>query len=581
MLRQLKLYYSLLAKYLRAQRAKVVLLAALLLTGIGLQIVNPLIVRYFIDAVSAGTTSRSLVIAAGLFIGVAVASQALAVVARYVGELVAWAATNAMRNDLAMHCLRLDMSFHHGHTPGELVQRVDGDVDPLAKFFSQFVILVLGNMMLILGVLIVLFFIEWRVGLTFTLVGVATLAVLVQVQKRAAAGWAEDFQANANLYGFLEERISGAEDVRSAGSISYAMRRFYEHMRHVFRKYRRASIFGNLTWSLADLSWGLSVALALGLGAYLVTQGSITIGTTYLIVHYFTLLSFPLQQISTEMQNLQQVSGSLQRIGDILRTQRMIEDGPLASLPSGPLSVEFQGVSFAYAEEHPVLSEVSFRLRPGGVLGLVGRTGAGKTTLARLIFRLYDPTAGTIRLGGTDLREIEGTYLRQRVAMVTQDVQLFQATARDNLTLFDGSISDDDILQAIDELGLLEWYSSLSDGLDSILSPDGGGLSAGEAQLLAFTRVFLRDPSVVILDEATSRLDLSTERLVDQAVATLLEDRTCIMIAHRLTTLQRADEVMIIDRGRVREHDSRERLEADDSSYFSRLSRAGLKEIPQ
>jgi ATP-binding cassette subfamily B protein len=224
-----------------------------------------------------------------------------------------------------------------------------------------------------------------------------------------------------------------------------------------------------------------------------------------------------------------------------------------------------------------VLHDVSFHLAPGRVLGLLGRTGSGKTTLTRLLFRLYDPVAGTIRLGDTDIRDLAFADLRARVAVVTQDVQLFQASIRDNLTFFSPRIGDDQLETALRDLGLWEWVLARG-GLDAVLSSGGQGLSAGEAQLLAFARVFLKNPGLVILDEASSRLDPATERLLERAMRRLLQGRSAIIVAHRLGTVQRADEILILDGGHIAEQGPREQLAADSGSTFYRLLRTGMEE---
>jgi ATP-binding cassette subfamily B protein len=249
-------------------------------------------------------------------------------------------------------------------------------------------------------------------------------------------------------------------------------------------------------------------------------------------------------------------------------------------LGDGPLGVELDGVTFAYGRE-PVLREVSLRLAPGRVLGLLGRTGSGKTTIARLLLRLYDPQAGALRICRgdgrcLDVRDVAPAELHRRIGLVTQEVQLFRATVRDNLTLFDPSIADGRILEALERLELSAWlarlpHSEFGSVLDTELAPGGTGLSAGEGQLLAFARVFLRDPGLVILDEASSRLDPGTERLVERAVDGLLAERTAILIAHRLSTLERADDIALVEAGRIVEHGPRATLAADPRSRFRAL----------
>jgi ATP-binding cassette subfamily B protein len=576
---QFRGHWRLLVSYLKPQWAQVVLLAVLLFSSIGLQLINPQVIGYFIDTTQAGGPLRALLIAAVIFIAIALLQRIVAFSSTYTAENTGWTATNALRADLTLHCLQLDMSFHKEHTPGELIERVDNDVTSLANFFSQFIIKVLGNALLILGILLLLFREDWRIGMAFTLFSILTLAVLSFIQNIAVGKWTSERQANAEFYGFLEEHISGTEDIRAAGAEPYVTRRLFSLMRHMLETNRLASLVSNVTFFSTNFLYVIGYTAGLALGAYLYSQKQITIGTAYVLVYYIGMLSGPLENIREQVQDLQQASASIKRVEELFHTQPRIQEKVHASLPGGSLSVEFHDVSFSYDQQENALQNVSFQLRPGTVLGLLGRTGSGKTTLARLLFRLYDPAAGAICLQDVDIRDVALRDLRERVGMVTQDVQLFHGNLRDNLTFFNKSISDEQIEHVLKELGIWQFVHSLPRGLDTQLAAGGYGLSAGEAQLLAFTRVFLKNPGLVILDEASSRLDPATENLLEQAVDRLLRDRTGIVIAHRLQTVLQADEIMILENGRIVEYGPRAILANDPNSRFFSLLQTGLEEV--
>jgi ATP-binding cassette, subfamily B, bacterial len=570
---------ALLARYLKPQRGKVALLAALLFANIGLQLARPLIVRTFIDVALAQGPLDSLFNAGLLFLAVALVNQGVAVAETYVAEDVGWTATNAMRADLVFHCLHLDMGFHNTRTPGELIERIDGDVTALANFFSRFVLLVAGNAVLLAGVLVMLAREDGRVGAIMTVVALGALWVLARSRNIGVAATTEERQASARLFGFLEERLAGLDDLRANGGSAHTMRRYYEYMRDFFYKWRHAWMLRAIIILIAVALFVAIFILALSLGAALYQAGAVSLGTVYLFSAYIGMLQRPLNQITEQMQDLQKASASMLRVEELYHIERQIQDGSGAGLPGGPLAVEFAGVTFGYGDDTAIIDGVSFRLAPGEVLGLLGRTGSGKTTLTRLLLRLYDPAAGLVRVGGRDVRDLPVEALRRAIGVVTQDVQLFRATVRDNLTLFDASIPDARIVAVLRDLGLGAWFDALPDGLDTELEAGGRSLSAGEAQLLAFTRVFLRDPGLVILDEASSRLDRATEQLIERAVDKLMAGRTGIIIAHRLGTVERADRILILDGGRVAEQGDRARLAHDPGSRFHHLLRTGLEEV--
>jgi len=576
----LKQYFDLLLRYLQPQRYRVLLLAVLIFSGIAAQLIAPQIVRDFIDTAQRGGSAATLTRAGVLFLLVTLVAQALRLSAAYVTEDVKWRATNWLRNDLSDHCMRLDMQFHNDYTPGAMIERIDGDVTALSNFFSQFVLRVAGNGLLLLGVLIMLYRETWQIGLAYTIFAVIMLLALSYTVRFGVPFWNAEREASSRMFGGIEEWLGGTEDLRANNGVEYVMDRLHRFIVDVFQATRKAFLAGMLTWGLSGFMFTLSMALALGLGAYYLQTGAITLGTVYLILSYSYALQHPIEQLSRQLQDMQAAAASIARTRELFAMQPEVrEDAHPIELPAGPLSVTFDHVTFGYQADEPVLRDVTFQLEAGRVLGLLGRTGSGKTTITRLLFRLYDPTAGAICLGGPDLRDVVLDDVRGGVGMVTQEVQLFKASVRDNLTFFDPSIPDADIIAALEVLGLDEWYASLERGLDTRLAAGGRGLSAGQAQLLAFTRIFLKDPGLVILDEASSRLDPVTERLIERAIDRLLYNRTAIIVAHRLATVQRADEIMILSDGRILEHGDRVALMADGSSRFSQLLRTGMAEV--
>jgi len=576
-------YWRLLRTYLRPLRARVVLLAALLLTGIAFQVANPQLIRAFIDRATAGDPLSELLGLAIGFTALAVGHQVLNVVATYVAEEVGWTATNEMRAALAAHVLDLDLSFHKTITPGELIERIDGDVTTLSNFFSRFTIHVAGNVVLIVGILALLWRENLWVGAGLTAFAVAAVAVMLRLQAIAMPWWKQVRARRAAFFGFLGEQLGGTEDIRASGAVPFMLRRFTSVMREWLPAAVRARMGFSLLWATSIVTYIVGMCLVFWLGWRFFGNGTLTIGSVYLIFHYTEMLRQPIEQIRAQMEDLQRAGAGIARVEELFARSPRLDTSGTARLPEGPLSVHLGEVEFAYEDDDsngdPVLHGVDLRLAPGRVLGVLGRTGSGKSTLARLLTRLYDPVGGEVRLGGLPLPSVEVADLRRRVGMVTQEVQLFRATVRDNLTFFDHGVPDERIWDVLFMLGLGDWAAGLDRGLDTVLETGSAGLSAGQAQLLAFARIFLRDPGVVILDEASSRLDPATEVLIERAVDRLLDGRTGVIIAHRLATVDRADDVLILEDGRVAEFGERATLAADPSSRFARLLRTGLDEV--
>jgi ABC-type multidrug transport system fused ATPase/permease subunit len=572
-------YWTLLRQYLKPQWHRAVLLAVFLLLHIGLQLVNPQVMRFFIDtAVSQGPLS-TLLNTAFLFLGIATINQVLSISNTYLGEHVAWTATNALRLDLLRHMLQLDQSFHKQHTAGELLERIDGDVNTLSNFFSRFAVFVAGNLLLIFGILILLWRENGWLGFAWTSFTLIWLAAMVWLRGLAIQHWEKVRDISGKFYGFLGEQLAATEDIRANGAVDYVLHRMDALFGNWFQTQLRANKVANNMWGTSIALFAIANGITYALCAFLFFDGRISIGTVYVLIHYTNLIQEPMFQLRDQLENLQKAEASIQRIRDLMATESKLVDGNGRSLTGTPLALNVRNLTFGYEADDIILHDISFQLEQGRILGLLGRTGSGKTTLARLLLRLYDPTSGSITLDGVTPQSQQLAHWRQHVAMVTQDVQLFRATIRDNLTFFNPHINDAHILDTLNDLGLSEWLHNQPDGLNTVLASGSGSLSAGQGQLLAFARVFLTNPGLIILDEASSRLDPATEHLIEQALDRLLHNRTGIIIAHHLSTIQRADDILILENGTLLEYGTRQQLATNPDSHFAQLLQTGLEDV--
>ena len=570
---------GLLLRYLLPQRGLAALMTLLVIAAVGLQLLVPQLLRRFIDGALGGVDQSRLTTLAVLFLAAAIVTQVLNAGATYVAAAVGWTSTNLLRRDLTEHTLDLDMSFHNSRTAGEMIERIDGDITSLSNFLSQFTVRVFGGILLLAGILVALWLENSLMGAALTAFVALELVVLTLTRRVGVPATRLEREANARQFGFIEERLQGLDDLRANGAGEYSMHRFEGVMRGFYHDTRRAWMLRSVVWLSSYGLFVIGLAVTIGASIFLVRRGELTIGAAYMVFQYLFMLQNPIEQITQQLQELQKAAAGASRVSELLAIESALPPGGGRRLPDGPLSVSFEDVTFHYLDadsDQLTLDGVTFTLAAGRRLGLLGRTGSGKTTLTRLVFRLYDPTSGVVRLGGVKAVDADLEHLRSRVGLVTQDVQLFRGTLRDNLTFFDPTVDDRSILDVLDALGLGQWYAGQEQGLETELDSGGRNLSAGEAQLIAFARVFLKDPGVVILDEPSSRLDPVTEKRLQVALERLLEGRTAIIIAHRLETVEAVDEIMVMEGGRIVEAGERERLVADETSRYSRLRRAAL-----
>lgn len=557
-------------------KARLSILFAFLCTGIVIQMYSPRYIQLFIDRAGAGAGSSVLLVTALLFLTLTIARQLLTVVVQALTSDLTWKVTNQLRLELTRLCLKRELEFYRRHTPGELVERIDGDVGRLNNFLSAFLLKVVGNHLLIAGIVIAVYILHPLLGAVVFCCSSAALLVLHRMGSYGTATVKRYMAQSAKLIGYLDETISGREDIRALNSSSYALSSYYRGLRLVYPVRKQTGKTLATVLNTGDLTLAAVMAvMILTMGLLSIRGSGLTLGTMFQVYFYITLLLVPLRNIVGEISDLQQAGASADRVRELLdhADGEAEEHARPYNRDDTAMSVRFDNVTFGYDATNPVLQGVSFYIPQGRSIGIIGKSGSGKTTIARLLFRLCDTQQGTIAIGGSDIRSFRRESLRSAIAFVPQHVELFEGTLRDNIAMFDTGISDEQIVDAITVLQLEDWLKTIPGGFDKRIERDGGNLSAGEAQLIAFARAFLRRPDLVILDEATSRLDSAAERKIGKAIRALTRDRTSILIAHRLSTVERADYVLLIRNGQMVEFGETALLSRDPSSEYAKLRR--------
>lgn len=557
-----------LAEVLRPYRAKIALAASLLIAQTACLLAGPALVRHGIDAGLDAGDAGALNLSAALYLGVAIIGLVLGrlviVMVARVGETF----LRDLRSNVFRHLMSLGMDFFEREKTGKLVSRMTSDIDALQELVQMGLVMFVQNGLIFFGAVIVIFVLSWQLAL-FTLIVVPPVVIASMWFRRASnkAYLNVRDRIGANLSN-LQEGLAGVRVVQAFGRERSFTRRFNETNEAQYDANLETVSISARYFPVVEFASVAGMAVIVGIGGWFVSADIVTVGTVAAFVLYLNNLFEPIQQLSMLYNTLQQSGAALQKLFDLLDTRASVaERAGAVDLPDGG-TLELDHVSFGYLD-HDVLHDVSLTIAPGERIALVGPTGAGKSTLAKLIARFYDPREGEVRYGDVSLKDATMRSLRHRIVVVPQEGFLFAGTVRDNILVGRADATDEEIDDAVEALGLTDRFAAFPDGLDTDVRERGSRLSAGERQLVSLVRAALADPTLLVLDEATSSLDPGTERTVERALTKLTEGRTVVVVAHRLSTAARADRVAVVDGGKIVEVGTHTELIAREGAYAS------------
>jgi ATP-binding cassette subfamily B protein len=561
-------------------RGRLLAAAALLPVVAVLEIAQPFLLKKAIDQHIAIGRLAGLDRLGFLYLLALVGQYAAAFAQLYFTQVIGQLGMNDLRVRVHRHVMSLSASFFDRTPVGRLMTRLTNDIESLSEMFASGIVSLLGDAVRLVMILAAMFAMDWRLAL-FSL-GAAPLLFAIAAYFRS---WVRDAFRDirvrlARMNAFLQEHISGMKVVQAFAQETKVGGDFDVINVEYRRANSRAIAADAALYSIVEAIGSIAIAGLLWHGGSRIVSGTLTVGVVVAFIEYLGKFFQPIRDLSTKYTVMQQAMAAAERVFTLLDTKE-----PDASLPPLPVPlplpaqrgesrgegslplIDLRNVSFAYRPDAPVLKDVSLSISAGETVAIVGATGAGKSTLVKLLPRLYDAQAGEIRIDGTDIRTIEAPALRRRIIAVSQDVFMFAGTLRWNIGLGDPAIDDQRILAAARRVGADRVVASRREGLDAPVLERGSNFSAGERQLVAFARALARDPEILILDEATASVDPETERVIERGIAELMRGRTSIVIAHRLSTVRRASRIVVIHHGRIAEQGTHDALLAHGGIY--------------
>ncbi|MBJ7383364.1 MAG: ABC transporter ATP-binding protein [Mycolicibacterium sp.] len=574
---------SLLGSLLRPYKVTVALLAIVVVVENAARLSVPLLVQRGIDhgippIVDGGATGELLKIVAALCGVVVLQATSRLYFLRRSGR-IGQRVLLSLRQQIYRHFQRLDVAFHDRYTSGRVVSRSTNDVDAIQDMLQTGFDSLITAVLTLGGTAVLLVVLDVHLGLVCLGVFPVLVGLIWWFRTQSSKVYLKVRESAALVIVQFVETMTGIKAVQ-AYRREPRNQEIFEEVADQYRDVNeRAFKLLAIFMPAVKLVGNVTTGTVLLYGGYRVLHGEMTIGTLAAFLLYLRMFFEPMQELSQFFNTFQSAAAALEKIAGVLAQRPAIEDPDRpVELPVVKGDVAFHDVEFSYVRDRPVLPGLNLEVPAGQTVALVGTTGAGKTTIAKLIARFYDPTSGAVTLDGHDLRDLPQAELRRHVVMVTQENFMFEGTVADNIRFGRPDATDAQVREAAEAVGADKFIAALPEGYDTDVAKRGGRLSAGQRQLIAFARAFLADPAVLILDEATSSLDIPSERMVQRALATVLAERTALVIAHRLSTVQIADRVLVLEHGQIVEDGSPDELIAGDGQYAA-LHRAWVESL--
>jgi ATP-binding cassette subfamily B protein len=557
-------------RYMLAYKFPIIAVILIMLSTVTISIVNPLIMERAIDVNIANKDIRGLIRLGLIALALNIAFVLLVKLRMFLMARISNKVLLTIRQELYTHIQKLSFSFFDSRPTGKILARIIGDVNSLKDVLSNSVTTLIPDFITICAVVAIMMVINWKLALA-SLITLPFMAFgLWFIQTRSHKRWRLHRKKGSNLNAFIHEDLSGMRIIQSFTAEEETSETFDVLLKEHRDSFVSAIVLNDAFGSVIDISWGVSAIAMYFVAVTVLGINAGSVGTLVAFAMYVSMFWHPIMNLSNFYNQLITNIAGAERIFDILDTEPEITDSEnVAELPEITGDVRFDHVSFAYDTDTKVLNDVSFHIRPGETIALVGPTGAGKTTIVNLISRFYDVQQGNIYIDGFNVKDVSIESLRKQMGIMTQDNFLFSGTVADNIRYGKLDATDEEIIAAAKAVNAHDFIMKMEKGYETELKERGAGLSIGQRQLLAFARTMVSMPKILILDEATSSIDTHTELLVQQGIEALLRGRTSFVIAHRLSTIRKADRIFVIDDGQIKEEGNSEELLAAKGMYYN------------